>query len=180
MFELFVLSLVGLCVAAVAAFVVALKNKSWPLALFVPLIALCGSGAYFSYVSVLGYPVETEWNKLPEKITVIYFRIQSKEKITLWLFDKDTTRIVTVPYVKPAEEGLEQGRPKMGKGIPVTYKRGGKGKGNGKGGQGNGKGRGQGQGNGKGRPGNGNGRGGWRYKIESFGEPVPGGKLPPK
>ena len=92
---------------------------------------------------------------MPKRITVVYFQVVEKESITLWMLKGDTTRIVELPYIKPAEEGLEKGRRTMGKGIPVTYVKKGKGKGNGKGG---GKG-GKGQGQGDGAPGKGKGRG---------------------
>lgn len=179
-YSLFILSLIGLCAAAIAAFIGAFRTKSRALVVFVPLIALCGSFIYFSYVSVLGFPVKMEWESMPKRITVIYFRIVEKESITLWMLKGNTTRIVELPYEKPAEEGLEKGRSTMGKGIPVTYAKKGKGKGEdgGKGGSGKGKGDGV-PGDGKGKKGKSKGYG-WRYKIESKGNPIPDGSMPPK
>lgn len=184
MYTLFVISLLGLCTAALASFIACYRRRSLLLVVFVPLIALCGSFLYFSYTSVAGYPVDLGWNELPEKITVIYFRVKPQQSITVWLFDGDKTRLIRLPWLKPAEDGLEAQRGKMGKGIPVTFKRAGGGQGGegepgeGEGGEGNGQGRGR---RGQGRPGDGQGQGGgWQYKVESFGEFIPGGSMPPK
>lgn len=176
-YELFVLSLIGLCAASIAAFVAAFRNKSLLLAVFVPLIAICGSSIYFSYTAVLGYPVQMQWKDMPDKFTVVYFRVADKRSITLWVLDKGTTRLIELPYNKPAEDGLEGERSTMGQGTPVTFKKNAKGKGKGKG-----KGQGQGEGRpGEGEPGDGErGRHGWKYRVESKGDPIPGGALPPK
>lgn len=175
-YELFVLSLIGLCAASIAAFISTFRNRSFLLAVFVPMIALCGSFIYFSYTAVLGYPAQMQWRELPPKITVIYFRVTGKRSITLWMLDRGTTRLVELPYYKPAEDGLEAERGTMGRGTPVTFAKDGKpGK------------KGQGQGEGQGRqPGEGvdgvgqRGVGGWKYRVQSRGEPIPGGALPPK
>lgn len=176
-YELFVLSLIGLCIASVAAFISAFKEKSFLLVVFVPLIALCGSFIYFSYTAVLGYPIKMEWQQMPEKFTVVYFRVKGRDTITLWILDKGTTRLIELPYSKPAENGLEGERQTMGQGIPVTFKKTGKGKGEGQG---------QGQEGQEGRQGEGdstvdgqNGHG-WKYRVHSKGEGIPGGALPPK
>ena len=173
-YALFVLSLIGLCAASIAAFVAAFKERSYLLAVFVPLIAICGSFIYFSYTSVLGYPAQMEWRELPNKITVIYFRVVEKRTITLWLIDKGSTRLVELPYNRSAENGLEGERGTMGQGTPVTFKKSGK------------KGRGLGQVRGQGlrdgpmsREGQ-QGSGGWKYRVQSRGDPIPGGALPPK
>ena len=172
-YELFVLSLIGLCAASIAAFVAAFKEKSFLLAVFVPLIAICGSFIYFSYTSVLGYPAQMEWRDLPNKITVVYFRVVEKRTITLWIIDKGTTRLIELPYKKSAEDGLEDERGTMGQGTPVTFKKNGK------------KGQGQAQGAagmGEGVPGRDGqlGPDGWKYRVQSRGDPIPGGTLPPK
>lgn len=191
MYSLFIVSLLGLCAAAIASFIAAYRLRSLILMVFVPIIATCGSFIYFSYVSVLGYPVELQWKDLPNEITVIYFHISNKESITLWLFEGEgkVTRLVRLPYEEGAEDVMEQGRERMGKGAPMTLKKSKSGKmgkpgegeegegGDGEGGEGEGgEGRDGEQGEG-GRPGR---AGGWRYKIDSFGEPIPGGALPPK
>jgi len=191
MFAAFIVSLLGLCAACVASFIAAYRLRSKLLMVFVPIIATCGSFIYFSYVSVLGYPVELQWKELPSEITVIYFHIENKESITLWLFDGDTTRLVKLPYEQAGEDVLESGREKMGKGAPMTLKKtkgkGGKFDGD-EGVEGDGE-EGDGEGGEKGAPGDGKGKkgkggrqgqGGWRYKVESFGEAIPGGSLPPK
>lgn len=167
-YSLFVLSLLCLCAVSIAAFVCAFKSRSFLLGVFVPLIALCGSFIYFSYTSVLGYPVQKEWRELPNQVTVIYFRVVEKETITLWVMDDKTTRLIELPYYSPAEEALEGEREAMGQGIPVTFKKDGKATGT------------------SGNRGHttegleGTGRPGWGYKVESRGDPIPGGKLPPK
>jgi hypothetical protein len=173
-YELFVLSLIGLCIASIAAFISAFKSRSYLLGVFVPLIALCGSFIYFSYTSVLGYPAQMEWRDLPEMISVIYFRVIGKETITLWIIDKGTTRLVRLPYSKSAENGLEGERKTMGQGIPVTFKKGGNGKGQGEGIPGTGI-RGVGEGDTSGVRGH-----GWEYRVKSRGDPIPDGSLPPK
>lgn len=182
-YSIFILSLIGLCIAAIAAFIGAFRAKSRLLVIFVPLIGLCGSLIYFSYVSVLGFPVKMEWEQLPDKITVIYFRVDGTESITLWLFEGGTTRLIELPYIEPAENSLEGERGMMGTGVPVTFERGsGQGGAHGKGGKGKGKGKG-----GKGGAGNGKDSGeeegeghGWRYKVRSYGIPIDGGSMTPK
>jgi len=182
MFSIFIISLLGLCAAAIATFIAAFRKHSYLLVVFVPLIAICGSLAYFSYISVLGYPVRMGWNDLPKQITIIYFHVVNKETITLWLFEKDTTRLIELPYIESAEDGLEAERQKMGQGVPVTFKTKSKAKKGEKGendseeegteGEGNGI-----KGNKHGKKG---GRGGWQYRVESYGQFIPGGSLPPK
>lgn len=170
-YTLFILSLLSLCASSIMAFISAFKNRSFLLGVFVPLIALCGSFIYFSYASVLGYPVQKEWSELPNKVTVIYFRVVEKETITLWIFDGNTTRLIELPYHRPAENVLESERKSMGQGIPVTFE---------KGDQASNK-------NGVAAEDEGNptdtgtlGQSGWKYKVESRGDPIPGGSLPPK
>ncbi len=186
MFTAFIVSLLGLCAACIASFIAAYKLRSLLLMVFVPVIAACGSFIYFSYVSVLGYPVEMKWEQLPPEITVIYFHVSGKESITLWIFEGDTTRLVKLPFEQGGEDVLESGRPQMGKGAPMTLKKakGRKGMMNGEGAEGEGE---EGEGDGTGEPGDegkdgrpGRQGGGWRYKVDSFGEPIPGGSLPPK
>ena len=182
MFSLFILSLLGLCAAAIATFIITFRRHSFLLLVFVPLIAVCGSFIYFSYISVLGYPVSMKWEEMPKEITVIFFRVANNESIVLWLFDGSKTRLVELPYAKPAEDGLEAEREKMGEGTPVTFKTKSKGKGQkGEGEPGEGEGEGM---QGDGQPGDQKeakqGRPGWRYKVESYGDPNSGGKLPPK
>lgn len=171
-YTLFILSLLSLCASSIAAFICAFKNRSFLLGIFVPLIALCGSFIYFSYTSVLGYPVHKQWDQLSDSVTVVYFRVVDKETITLWTIDGQTTRVIELPYNEPVENALEAERSILGKGIPVTFKR-------------------QGQSGGQGTE---NTQGvedqegtpsdlqphGWRYKVESRGDPIPGGSLPPK
>jgi hypothetical protein len=172
MYTLFILALLGLCVSTLAAFIIAFRRRSLALVLFVPMIAACGSAIYFSYVAVLGYPAKLEWNELPNRITVIYFRVQEEESITLWLLERERTRLVELPYREGARSALEGERMVMGRGIPTTFVDQG----------GGGKGKGKGRGRGKGKKGNGEeGEGhGWRYRIESYGEGVPFGSMPPK
>lgn len=192
-YVLFIVSLLGLCAASLSAFIVAFRKRSLPLLVFVPLIAFCGSFIYFSYTSVLGYPVEMEWHQLPSKISVIYFRVE-KNSITLWLLEDKNTKLVKLPYDDKAENDLEAQREKMGQGTPVNFRKLGQ---NGEGQDGEDGEQGEANGQTKGRSGargmaqkraagrdskNGDteGRGGWRYRVESYGEPIPGGTLPPK
>lgn len=180
MYELFIASLLCLCFASVGAFIVGFRNKYWILSVFVPIIALCGSFIYFSYIAVLGYPVKLEWDQLPKKITVIYFKISGKDFIDLWLIENATSRLVRLPYVEPVEDTLEGVRGTLGGGTPVTLKRVKEVAGNSSGGGGEGDGDGV-DGRGGDRQGKkGNGTGGWKYIIDSFGEPIPGSFLPPK
>jgi len=177
MYVLFILSLIGLCAASLMAFIVSYRKNPLLLAATVPMIALCGSLCYFSYQSVIGYPMQTQWKNLPDKITVIFFRVVGKETISIWLLEEDdNTRVIDLPYMEQAEDGLEGGRKKMGQGIPATFERPGKGEGK----PGEGK---PGEGEPGGEPGEGKDdkdRKGWRYKIKSYGDGFPGGSLPPK
>jgi hypothetical protein len=180
MFTAFCLSLLGLCITSIVAFIVAFKRRSKFLVVFVPVIAICGSLIYTSYMSVLGYPAEMRWEELPDKITVIYFRIEKKELITLWLYEDGDTRLIELPYKEAAEDGLEAQRRVMGRGYPVKYKRLAKGQGNKKPGRNSVTEDGRGT-NSEGRNGRRlRGSGGWQYRVESYGLPIPGGSLPPK
>jgi hypothetical protein len=188
MFTIFCLSLIGLCLAALVSFISGFRRRSKTLVLFVPIIALCGSIIYSEYVNVLGYPVELDWDQLDQRITIIYFRVEKKKSIDLWLYEERTTRLVRLPYLQPAEDALEGQRRQMGRGAPATFvKRSDSGLGEpnkGRPGQGKGaKGKGR---RGQSLKGNRRGRkgllrdGGWLYKIESHGFAIPSGNLPPK
>ena len=175
-YSLFILSLLSLCAASIAAFIMAFKKRSWPLIVFVPLITLCGSFIYISYTSVLGYPVQMEWKDMPSRFTVIYFRVVEKETISLWVIDKKSTRLIELQYNTRAEDGLEGERGTMGQGTPVTFMKKGKGLGQpGEGAQGA-----LGLGNRDGDQEGRRGQRGWKYKVESRGDPIPGNALPPK
>ena len=181
-YALFLISLIGLCIASLAAFITAFRKRSWPLLIFAPLIAIAGSCIYFSYTSVLGYPVELTWEQLPARITVVFFKVEGKESISLWLIEGNTTRLVILPYIEPAENGLEGERGTMGQGTPVTFQAmGKKGKGQGQPGDGQGQG-GEGADGADGAEGIGplGVGGGWRYYVISKGDPIPGTALPPK
>lgn len=158
-------SFVILMFVALFSFVISFNNYRWTLAILVPIILCAGAMGVSSYKALLGYPVSLEWEQLPEKWTVVFFRVEDKTTISLWLLQKDTTRLVKLPYRKPAEEALEAEKPKMGKGIPVTFgeKKDGDEK-NGESGENN-----LGESN----------KNGWKYKVQSYGDPIKG-KLPIK
>jgi hypothetical protein len=170
-FIFFITSLISLCVASIASFISAFTKKPLLLAIFVPLITICGSAIYFSYTSVLGYSVNMDWEQLPDKFTVIYFKVEDKTSIHLWLLEKRKTRLVTVPYMETAEDAMEGERKTMGQGTPVTF---GKEKISGKSGNRNRQRSPDGNGQGKKR------RPSWRYKVLSKGDPIPGTALRPK
>lgn len=180
---LFVLSLLFLSLVAIATFVDAFRKRSMILVVFVPLIASAGSFVYMSYVSVLGYPVEMKWDQLPDKITVIYFKVEKQESISLWIFDEDDTRLVKLPYIETGENALEKERGKMGQGIPVTFtadksgQEGRQGGGDANGAPGDGI---PGQERQSGETGEDGMSSGWKYRVESYGDPIPSGALPCK
>jgi len=118
-----------------------------------------------------------EWNQLPDKITVVYFRVTG-ETISIWVIDGSTTRLIQLPFSRNTQEAMESQRPVMGRGIPVTFKKvrdgakvdGEEGDGDEEGNDGpDGK---------KGKRGK-KGRRGWHYKVDSYGDPIRG-SLPPK
>lgn len=180
---LFLISLLGLCLASIVVFATTFKRRSVLLAVVVPLIALCGSSIYFSYGTVLGYPVQMTWQQMPNKFTTIFFHIEGKETVTLWVLENNATRLIELPYEEKAENALEGERSKMGRGIPVTFTSEERGewkdidgsaeltvgalgperKGEGGDGETNASSRNR----------------GWRYKVSSYGNPIPG-SLPPK
>jgi len=181
-YTIFILSLVGLCASSLVTFITAYRKRPLPLLVFVPLIALCGSSLYTSYHAILGYPVQMEWNQLPDKITVVYFRITG-ETISIWVLDGSTTRLVQLPFSKETQEAMEGERPVMGRGIPVTFKKvqGGARADGKKGGDGDDEDGDDSDGDPNGKRGKHGkrGRGGWHYKVDSYGDPIRG-SMPPK
>jgi hypothetical protein len=174
-YTIFILSLIGLCISSLVTFITAYRKRPLPLLIFVPLIALCGSSLYTSYHAILGYPVQMEWNQLPNKITVVYFRVTG-ETLSLWLLDGDTTRLVHLPFSKSTQETMEAQRSVMGRGTPVTFKKTRNGTGaDGKADEDDDEGD---PNNKKGKHGKRGGKG-WRYKVDSYGDPIRG-SLPPK
>lgn len=95
------------------------------------------------------------------------------------MFDKERTRLVSLPYLEQVEKLLEQNKEIMGKGTPITIEKhkkemGRKGK---KGGNNKGKGK---QGT-KGKAAQiGSAKNGWHYRVKSKGDPIPGSSVPPK
>lgn len=175
-FIIFLISLIFLCVSSFISFLIAARAKSKFLCIFAPLIILAGSFIYFTYISVLGYPIQKSWENIPDTFTVIFYRVYNKEKISLWLLDRDSqkSRIVEVPYNEKAEEKLREARKNMAMGSPVTFfkeKTGipvegtAKQKGDNK------------EGSQKNKE---KSNGGWLYEIKSIGIVIPGDSLPPK
>jgi len=177
---IFIGSLLFLCACCLASFIYSFTKKPWILCLMVPLIALSGSAVYFSYQSVLGYPIEMSWQQLPNKFTVIFFKIKNKKTIDLWLLNEKSTRLVTLPYNKQAEKTLEAERKTMATGKPVTIT---KSKEATSGQKGNGVKNGKRNKAGKmGKMGSGKaGSHGWNYRVESRGQMmIPGKDMPRK
>lgn len=175
----FQLSLLILFASALSVFLYTFSRKPWTLAICVPILAVSGSVAYFSHQAVIGYPVEMTWEELPKEFTVVFFKVENKQRVYLWLLEGSKKRLVRLPYAKTAEDAMERQRPQMGRGTPVTFEKTEK--------QGNGEGKGKGKGKGKngkpGKPGDGKGKQGtgqFEYRAKSFGDPIPGNTLPPK
>ena len=146
-------SVVSLAFVALLAFVIAFRNSRWTLVVLVPTIVLTGILGISSYKSLLGYPVNLQWSDLPGEWTVLFFRVEGKANITLWLIDGNTTRLIELPYKEKAEEALQGQKYIMGKGIPVTF--------------------------GEKKEDKNNEGEGWNYKVESYGDPIEG-RLPNK
>jgi len=167
----FLISIVVLSICSFVAVAVA-SRKSQLLAFVAAAIILSSSVvAYSNYKAVLGQPVDMVWSEMPNKFTVVFFRVEEKERIIMWLLGD---QLVSLPYREDAEKGLEEERGTMGEGTPSTFeaKEGGDGDG--------GDGTGEGEGNGQGEQGAGGGVEGWGYELQSRGGQVIPGTLPPK
>lgn len=142
------------------------------------LVSMSGINSYVSYKDALGVPMVVSWRELPQTLTVVFFRVNGEESITLWL---EPDRLVVVPYEEDAEEALEGERESMGSGNPSTFSKEGSGSGEaGDGGSDEDSGEsGNGEGEGEGEQGAGAGAG-WPYELESRGGQVIPGDLPPK
>lgn len=172
MFAALTISLVGLCFAVLATYIIGNRRREVLLLVGVPILSVMSALVYFSYMSALGYPVEATWEQMPDRISVIYFRVEGQEKITLWMFDQGETRIMRLPFSKGAEDTLEGIRKVVGAGIPVTLKRKQKGL----------ELPGDEEGEGEGDPSKAGKRGkkGWDYEVQSLGDPIDGDGMPPK
>ncbi|MCK5600457.1 hypothetical protein KAR91_01220 [Candidatus Pacearchaeota archaeon] len=161
-------SFVILMFVALFSFIISFHKARWTLAILAPILLCAGVMGFNSYKALLGYPVSLEWEQLPERWTVIFFRVEDKTTISLWLLQNNTTRLVKLPYVEQAKEVLEGEKPTMGRGVPVTFGK-----------------KGEGDENSEGNPGeestdpNEQKDGGWNYKVQSYGDPIEG-KLPGK
>lgn len=167
------ISIVGLLFVTLISFVLMAKETRWTLAILVPVLLASGVLGVMTHKSLLGYPVKMEWEEMPEEWTVIFFHVEGKRTITLWLLLDDTTRLVQLPYVEQAEEAMQQQKPIMGQGIPVTF---------GEKQAQDGEGESQGGGDGDGEEGQEGDQAGqsWGYKVQSYGDPIDSGKLPAK
>lgn len=154
---------------------------SWKLlSIVVPCIVFICCLTFFTYKSILGDPIDMTMSELPDKITVVFFKVNGKDDIELWLTNNGKSQLVKITYDEGAEDALHDERGKMAEGIPVTFEL--KGKAEGEGSE-NGEGTEGGEGEeGQGLEGSGEQAGnlGWKYKVESYGEPVLPGRLPPK
>lgn len=157
----FTVYLVLLSIACLASFIFSYRKRKTELVLLVPLITLSGSLLYYSYKDVLGYPTESTWEEMPEQFTVIYFRAY-QEKITLWVIEGDSNKLIELPPSKEAHEALEMARDIMGRGTPVTFEKSEKE--NGRDGD-------------EGNSGGEQGSGQYNYRVLSEGQPIPGHKM---
>ncbi|MBT5188184.1 MAG: hypothetical protein HOM01_15355 [Kordiimonadaceae bacterium] len=165
--------LISIVVLSICSFIaVAVASRKSHLLAFIAAIAILFSSmsAYSNYKAALGQPVEMTWSEMPSKFTVVFFRIEGKNRIILWLIGD---QLVALPYLEDAEEGLEGERLTMGGGTPSTFET------KGEGGEGDGDG-GEGDGEGDGGDGAGSGVEGWGYELQSRGGQVIPGTLPPK
>lgn len=162
------ISIVGLLFVTLISFVLMAKETRWTLAILVPVLLASGVLGVMTHKSLLGYPVKMEWEEMPEEWTAIFFRVEGKTTITLWLLENETTRLVQLPYMDGAENALQAQKPIMGQGIPVTF-------GEEEGGPGQ-SGIGEEQ---EGEQSEGEAGQGWSYSVSSYGDPIRG-KLPEK
>jgi hypothetical protein len=162
--------LISIIVLSVSAFIsVAFASRNSKLLATIAAIAILASsvGAYDNYKEVLGQPIYMTWEEMPQKFTVIFFRIEETSSIVLWL---QGDQLVILPYDPDAEGGLEGERDTMGEGTPSTFEKDGEGTGDG-----------DGEGEGEGQDGDANGDGGgWGYQLKSRGGHALPGDLPPK
>ena len=169
----FLISIVILSTCAFLAVAVASRKSHLLASVAAIAILLSSVMAYSNYKAVLGQPVEMVWSEMPSKFTVVFFRVEEKDRIIMWLIGD---QLVSLPYQEDAEKGLEEERGTMGEGTPSTFEAKEAGDGDG----GDGEGEGEGEGSGDGEEGEGSGVGGWGYELQSRGGQVIPGTLPPK
>ncbi len=172
---LFTISILILTASAFVAVGLSARKAPMFAAAAALLVAVAGIQSYSSYKELLGVPVSISWSEAPEVMTVIFFRIDGTESITLWI---EPNRLVVLPYNEMAEGALEGERETMGSGLPSTFRKSGKGGGNS---QGEGGSEGDGDGDGGGEDDDEGGESsGWPYELKSRGGQALPGTLPPK
>ena len=161
MLDNLIVAFIGLGIITLISLIIAFKRNKLVLVLLVPMIASLTSFASFSYDDLMGYPISRTWEQMPNKIKVIFFRLEG-DYITLWTIEGGNTRLIRLPFEDGAKETLQPLSGKMAEGKPVTIVK-------------------------KGKESDSEDEGessaesikGWDYEIESIGNVIPG-SLPPK
>lgn len=115
-----VIGLTMLGLVSLTSFVIAFKNTKWTLVILVPAITAVSCFTVYSYKDLMGLPVNAKWEDLPKEIRIVFFKVENKDKILIWVEENRSSKLYRVENTKEAKDMLVQNKKSMKSGGVMT------------------------------------------------------------